>query len=74
MGGGEGVLNGVLGLLAGAEHVPAERQDPRHVALVDDLEGGLAALPDAVDQVLVARAARAGAWTARGARPLDGCR
>jgi hypothetical protein len=48
------VLHGVLRLLLGGEHVPAERQDRAVVAVVDDLERDLVAAPDLVDQALVA--------------------
>jgi hypothetical protein len=49
------VLDGVLGLLAVAEHVTAEREDATMVALVELFERGLAAGPDEGDQSLVRR-------------------
>ncbi len=47
------VLQGVLGLFRGAEHVPAERQEIALVAVVDDLEGRLIAGADARDEAVV---------------------
>ena len=55
VGRGEGVLDGVLGLLARTEHVPAEAEDAGAVALEDDLEGELVTAPDLLDEPLVAR-------------------
>ena len=46
----EHLLEGVLGLLLVAEHVAAERQELRRVALVDDLEGRRVAGPDLGDE------------------------
>ena len=43
----EGVLERVLGLLAGAEQVPAEGEQRPGVAVVELLEGALVAAPDA---------------------------
>ena len=43
IGGHEGVLEGVLGLLARAEHVPAEGEQAAVVAVEDELEGALVA-------------------------------
>jgi hypothetical protein len=54
VGGGEGVLHGVLCLLTRAEHVAAEREDARAVALECDLEGQLVPMPDLLDEPLVA--------------------
>jgi hypothetical protein len=78
VGGHEGVLQGVLGLLAGAEHVAAEREQTAVVAVEDQLEGAVVAGADAGDQRLVrapATHARAGtggeAWCC-GKRRLDG--
>jgi len=51
--GHERVLDGVLRLLRGAEHVAAEREDAAVVAIVDDLEGRLGARADVVDKALV---------------------
>jgi hypothetical protein len=48
------VLDGVLCFLGRAEHVPAEAQDRRPVALEGDLEGGLAAALDLLDEPIVA--------------------
>ena len=39
----EGLLEGVLALVLGAEHVPAEAEQRPVVAVVDDLEGALVA-------------------------------
>jgi hypothetical protein len=52
--GGEGVLDGVLGLLERSEHVPAETEEPGSVTLECDLEGGLVAAPNLLDERLVA--------------------
>ena len=54
VGRGERVLHGVLGLLAQAEHVAAEGQDPRTVAFEGDLEGRVAAAPDLGNEAIVA--------------------
>ena len=54
-GGQERLLDGVLGLLGGAEHVAAEGQHAAMVARVKDLEGRLGAAPQQVDQSLVRR-------------------
>jgi hypothetical protein len=40
-GGGEDLLEDVLGVLAGGQHVAAERQQPRLVARDEGLEGSL---------------------------------
>ena len=61
MGGHENELDGVLGLLAGAEHVPTEGEDPRQVALVEDLAGGCVPRPYAGEELRV---------PARGQQPL----
>ena len=53
VGGYEGLLDSVLGLLLGAEHVAAEREQPAVVAVVDHLECGFVPAPDLVDQALV---------------------
>ena len=52
-GGGEDLLEDVLGVLARAEQVPAERQQPRVVARHEHLERGRVAAPDQRDQALV---------------------
>ena len=49
------MLDGVLGLLLRSEHVAAEAEDGRRVALEGDLEGGLAAALDLLYEPLVAR-------------------
>ncbi|HEV2723709.1 MAG TPA: hypothetical protein VGV10_03675 [Thermoleophilaceae bacterium] len=49
----EGVLNGVLALVEGAEHVPAEREDAWYVAFIDGLERRLVPAPDLPDQMVV---------------------
>jgi hypothetical protein len=63
------VLHGVLGLLARAEHVAAEGQDPRTVALEGDLEGRLAPAPDLRDEAIIAGQAQ----QAPGAQGSPGC-
>ena len=52
-GGGEHLLQDVLGVLARAEHVPAEGQQARLVARAEDLEGGVLAAAGERDQALV---------------------
>ena len=52
-GGREDLLQHVLRVLLGGEHVPAERQQPRLVAGHQRLEGVLVAAPDQRDQALV---------------------
>jgi hypothetical protein len=66
--GDEGVLDGVLGLLEGAEHVPAEGQDPAVVAVVDGLERAGVTGSDESYEFLVACEAQTSA------RPSDGAR
>jgi hypothetical protein len=51
--GGEDLLQHVLRVLLGREHVPAERQQPRLVAGDQRLERMLVAAPDERDQALV---------------------
>ena len=51
--GGEDLLEHVLGVLARAEQVPAERQQARVVARDEDLKGGRAAPPDQRHQTFV---------------------
>src|SRR4029079_12982020 len=53
VGGSEGGLDSVLGLLLGAEHVPAETEDRTAVTLERDLERSLAAALDLLDQMVV---------------------
>ena len=53
-GGCEDLLQHVLGVLLGAEHVPAERQQPRLVAGDERLVGGLVALAGQRNEPLVA--------------------
>jgi hypothetical protein len=48
------VLHDVLSVLARAEHVPAEREDPGAMALEGHLEGQLVAAPDLLNKALVA--------------------
>ena len=55
VGGREGVLDDVLGLLARAEHVAAECEDPSVMTVVDDLEGAPAAGAYLSDEPLVVR-------------------
>jgi len=50
----EHVLHGVLGLFGRAEHMPAEREDRREVALVEHLERRSVAGPQAGDESRVA--------------------
>ena len=52
-GGGEDLLQHVLGVLARGQHVAAERQQARLVAGDERLEGGLVAAPDERDEPLV---------------------
>ena len=52
-GGGEHLLQDVLGVLARGEHVPAEGQQARLVARAEDLEGGVLAAAGERDQALV---------------------
>jgi hypothetical protein len=62
VGGGEGVLDRVLALLAGADHVAAEGEDPAVVTIVDGLEGRLVTATDQADELVVAREPQAAAW------------
>jgi hypothetical protein len=48
--GDEGLLDGILRLVGRAEQVPAEGQDRPVVAVEDDLEGGLVATADVLDE------------------------
>ena len=50
----EDLLQHVLGVLLRAEHVPAEREQPRLIALHERLEGAVVAAPDQSDELLVA--------------------
>ena len=52
--GGEDLLQHVLGVLGRAEHVAAEGEQPRLVALEERVEGAVVAAPDERDQLLVA--------------------
>src|SRR5213078_1265953 len=54
VGGEQGVLKRVLGLLARAEHMAAEREQPAVVAIEYLLEGSVVARADARDESLVA--------------------
>src|SRR6185436_4440842 len=63
-GGEEGVLERVLGLLARAEHVPAEAEDRAVVAVEERLEGGLVAGAHERHETLVAREAEQAGRTA----------
>jgi hypothetical protein len=56
--GHEAVLQGVLGLVAVAEHVGAEGQQPAVVAVEDELEGAIVTGAHARDEGLVGAAAR----------------
>jgi hypothetical protein len=51
----EGLLHGVLGLVGGAEHVPAEGQDAAVVTVVQRLEGRLATAPHLLHEPVVAQ-------------------
>ncbi len=57
MDGEEDVLEGVLRLLAAAEHVAAEGEQPAVVAVVDRLEGGGVAGAQPLDEPVVAQPA-----------------
>ena len=52
-GGGEDLLQDVLGVLARAQHVPAEGEQARLVARAERLEGGVLAAAGERDQALV---------------------
>jgi len=54
----ERLLHGVLGFLARPEHVAREREDPRDVALVEDLESHRVPAAGAGDEVVVAAQAQ----------------
>ena len=54
----EGLLECVLGLVARAEHVAAEREDRRVMAVVEHLERRVVAAPELLDEPLVAEARR----------------
>lgn len=68
----EGLLDGVLGLLRGDQHVAAEGEQAAVVAVVDELEGALVAGSDGLDQAAVAGGPEQGhnpqasAWSDRG--------
>ena len=64
------MLEGVLGFLAGAEHVTAEGEQGSLVALEDQLEGPLVAGPHTLDELRVGRA-HAGTAQARDRRDGD---
>ena len=49
----EHLLEHVLGVLRRADQVPAERQQPRLVAVEENFEGAVVALADQGDQLLV---------------------
>ena len=51
--GHERVLDGVLGLLGGAEHVAAEGEDAAVMAVIDGLERGLGAATEQLDEPVV---------------------
>ena len=59
-GGGEDLLEHVLGVLARAEHVAAEGQQARLVARAERLEGGVLAAAGERDQALVGLQAQQG--------------
>ncbi len=59
-GGGEHLLEDVLGVLARAEHVPAEGQQAGLIARAEDLEGGVLAAAGERDQPLVGLQAQQG--------------
>jgi hypothetical protein len=60
--GDERLLDGVLGIVRGAEHVAAERQDSRTVAVEEDLERRRVAAADVLDQPLIRKSAENAAW------------
>jgi hypothetical protein len=53
-GGGENLLEDILRILGRAEHVAAEREQPRLVTLEERVEGAVVPAPDERDQLLVA--------------------
>jgi hypothetical protein len=61
-GGGEDLLQDVLGVLARAQHVPAKGQQARLVASDERLIGGLVAAPGERHQPLVALQAQERGW------------
>jgi hypothetical protein len=58
VGGHEGVLEGVLGLLVAGEHVPAEGEQAAVIAVEDQLEGTLVPGADTGDEGVVGAPAR----------------
>ena len=54
MGCDEGLLEQILGVLARADHVPAEAEQPRLVAVEQDLERVVVAVANHRDELLVA--------------------
>ncbi len=67
-GGGEDLLEDILGVLSGAEHVPAEGEQARLVARAERLEGGVLAAARQGDQALVGLQAQHGLGGPRKAR------
>jgi hypothetical protein len=65
--GGEDLLEHVLGVLGGPEHVAAECEQPRLVALEEGVESAVVTSPDERDQLLVALKPEKG-------RPAGECR
>jgi hypothetical protein len=58
----ERLLDGILGIVGGAEHVAAERDDSRTVAVEEDLERRRIAAADVVDQPLIRKSTENTAW------------
>ena len=54
MGGDEGFLEQILGVLARPDHVPAEAEQPGLVAVEQDLERTVVAVTNQSDELLVA--------------------
>ena len=74
MGGGEDLLEDVLRVLAGAQHAAAEGEQPRPVAVEQDLEGVLVAGAQLRDEPLVAVSTQQGARADQAVTAGQGCR
>ncbi len=72
-GGGEDLLEDVLGVLARAEHVPAEGEQARLVARAERLEGGVLAAAGEGDQALVGLQAQQRRRAAQARRAASEC-
>ena len=68
----EHLLEHVLGVLLGAQHVAAEGEQPRVVAVEEDLEGVIVATADQRDQLVVALQLEQGRAPAENAGATDG--